>query len=64
MKALSVKQPWAALIASGEKPYEVRTWRTDYRGPLVICAFTHIAKHGRWTITPDLAGGEEGGGSE
>jgi len=36
MKALSVKQPWASLIMSGHKEVEVRTWKTDYRGQLVI----------------------------
>jgi len=36
MKALSVKQPWANKIASGEKTIEVRTWYTHYRGPLLI----------------------------
>lgn len=36
MKALSVKQPWANMIASGEKTIETRTWRTNYRGPLLI----------------------------
>ena len=38
MKALSVKQPWANLIASGQKTIETRLWRTDYRGPLLICS--------------------------
>lgn len=36
MKALSVKQPWANMIAAGEKTIETRTWRTNYRGPLLI----------------------------
>jgi len=36
MKALSVKQPWANLIASGEKSIETRTWATEYRGELLI----------------------------
>jgi len=36
MKALSVKQPWANLIASGEKTIETRTWGTGYRGDLLI----------------------------
>jgi hypothetical protein len=36
--ALSVKQPWASMIASGEKTIETRTWLTPYRGPLVICS--------------------------
>lgn len=38
MKALSVRQPWAHLILCGEKEYEFRTWRTDYRGDLLICS--------------------------
>jgi hypothetical protein len=38
VKALSVHQPWASLIASGKKTIEVRSWRTTYRGPLLICA--------------------------
>ena len=36
MKALSIKQPWASLIASGEKTIETRTWPTSHRGPLLI----------------------------
>lgn len=36
MKALSVKQPWANMIASGEKTIETRRWATDYRGDLLI----------------------------
>lgn len=38
MKALSIKQPWANLIASGEKTIETRKWQTDYRGPLLLCS--------------------------
>lgn len=38
MKALSIRQPWASLIASGRKTIELRTWTTKYRGPLVVCA--------------------------
>lgn len=36
MKALSVRQPWASLIASGAKTIEVRTWRTHFRGEFVL----------------------------
>ena len=35
-KALSIKQPWANLIAVGQKTIETRRWATDYRGPLLI----------------------------
>ena len=38
MKILSVRQPWAWLIVAGYKPVENRTWRTSYRGPLLIHA--------------------------
>jgi hypothetical protein len=38
MKALSIKQPWASLIASGRKTIELRTWQTHYRGPLIVCS--------------------------
>mgnify|MGYP001598287829 CR=1 FL=1 len=41
MKALSVRQPWASLIASGKKTIELRRWKTSYRGPLLICASAH-----------------------
>ena len=38
MKALCVRQPWALAIVDGVKTIEVRSWRTDYRGELLICA--------------------------
>jgi hypothetical protein len=38
MKAVSIKQPWASLIAAGIKTIEVRAWPTDHRGPLLICS--------------------------
>lgn len=38
MKALTVRQPWASLIAAGIKDVENRSWRTSYRGPLLIHA--------------------------
>ena len=37
-KALSVKQPYAGYIATGEKQIEVRSKPTKYRGQLLICA--------------------------
>ena len=36
MICLSVRQPWANMIAAREKTIEVRTWRTHYRGELGI----------------------------
>jgi hypothetical protein len=38
MKALTIKQPWAWAIIFGGKDIENRTWRTRYRGPLLIHA--------------------------
>jgi len=38
MKILTVRQPWAWLIIHGGKNTENRTWRTSYRGPLLIQA--------------------------
>lgn len=36
--AISVKQPWAALLVAGIKSVEVRTWTTRTRGPVLIHA--------------------------
>ena len=36
--AISIKQPWANMIALGYKTIETRKWKTNYRGPLLICA--------------------------
>lgn len=38
MKALTIKQPFASLILEGLKEYEFRTWKTKYRGPILIHA--------------------------
>jgi hypothetical protein len=40
MKAITLWQPWASLIAVGAKTIETRSWATPYRGPLAI----HAAK--------------------
>lgn len=44
MKAITIKQPWATLIALGEKKFETRSWQTKYRGPLAIHAGKSIDK--------------------
>lgn len=38
MRALSLTQPWATLVAIGAKTIETRSWATGYRGPLAIHA--------------------------
>ncbi|MDR1897105.1 MAG: ASCH domain-containing protein [Prevotellaceae bacterium] len=36
MKVLTVKNPWASLIISGGKDVENRTWKTNYRGRILV----------------------------
>lgn len=36
--AITITQPYASLIAIGEKKYETRGWPAAYRGPLAIHA--------------------------
>ena len=47
MKALSIQQPWASLIAWGEKTIECRSWKTDYRGPILVCVSGRDLKEGQ-----------------
>ncbi len=44
MKVLTIKQPFATLIAEGLKEYEFRTWKTKYRGEFLIHAGKGIDK--------------------
>ena len=44
MKVITLKQPWATLIAEGYKKYEFRSWKTNYRGELYIHAGKGIDK--------------------
>lgn len=44
MKAITIRQPWASLIAKGYKEYEFRTWWTQYRGDILIHAGKSIDK--------------------
>ena len=44
MRALTVIQPYAELIARGVKPIENRVWPTKYRGELAI----HAGKNRKW----------------
>ncbi len=40
MKALSIQRPWAHCVMHEGKGWENRTWKTGYRGPLLI----HVGK--------------------
>ena len=44
MKALTLTQPWATLVALQAKSIETRSWRTSYRGPLAIHAAKRMPK--------------------
>lgn len=41
MKAITILQPWANLIACGAKKIETRSWATQYKGQIAI----HAAKN-------------------
>jgi hypothetical protein len=47
MKALTLHQPWATLMAIGAKRIETRSWSTNYRGPLAIHAATTYPKYAK-----------------
>lgn len=49
MKALTICQPYAALIVIGEKLVENREWPTNYRGRLLI----HAGKSRQWLDDED-----------
>ena len=42
MKILSIRQPWAHLIAHGSKNIENRSWQTRYRGLFLVHASSNI----------------------
>ncbi|MDW8267203.1 MAG: ASCH domain-containing protein [Gemmataceae bacterium] len=51
--ALSLKQPWAALLASGRKRIEVRKWPTARRGLVLIHASrTADEREEAWALVP------------
>lgn len=49
MKALTILQPWAHLIATDQKEIETRSWKTNYRGALAI----HAGARG-WDARPGM----------
>jgi ASCH domain len=51
VKVITVCQPWAWAIVHGPKRIENRTWRTAYRGPLLI----HAGKSRRSLNAEDAA---------
>ncbi|MFV0353479.1 MAG: hypothetical protein ACK5JF_14430 [Oscillospiraceae bacterium] len=63
MKAITIWQPWASLLACGAKKFETRPWATKYRGPIAIHAaatpFKRIIKKifplHEWEYAPDYS---------
>jgi len=51
MKGISIRQPWAWLIAKGIKDVENRSWKTEYRGRVYIHAGKVFDEEGyRWLL--------------
>ncbi len=48
MKALTITQPWASLVACGAKLIETRSWPTSYRGQLAIHAAKGFPSEAEW----------------
>ena len=44
MKCITIKQPWASLIVNNYKRYEFRSWKTKYRGKILIHAGLTLEK--------------------
>ena len=44
MKAITVRQPWAHAIVHLGKTVENRTWKSSYRGPLLIHAASTMTR--------------------
>lgn len=65
MKVLTIKQPWASLIAHGIKDIENRTWKTNFRGRVLIHAASTKDNRKRPLLSDEqyrLAGGVSGYG--
>jgi hypothetical protein len=52
--ALSIKQPWAALLVQGRKTIEIRRWPTQRRGRILLhAARIPDARAEAWRWVPD-----------
>lgn len=54
MRALTLTQPWASLVALGQKRIETRSWSTPYRGPVAIHAAKGLQSIGGEAALPGL----------
>ncbi len=56
MKALTLTQPWASLMAAQQKTIETRSWPTRFRGEMVIHAAKGFPSHCKeLCLTPKFA---------
>ena len=56
MYALSLKQPWAALVLCGVKTIEIRKWSTTVRGPVLLhAAKVDDPREEGWRLLPTAA---------
>lgn len=55
MKVITLKQPCASMVAYNLKTYEIRNWKTNYRGELYIHAGNSINKDNKcWMNQYDI----------
>lgn len=55
MKTITIKQPWASLIVHGIKDVENRTWKTNFRGKVLIHAAGSHGKRFKIDLTDEQA---------
>lgn len=49
MKIITIREPYAGLIAHGLKCFETRSKAINYRGPMLIHSAKRTPKHNEWT---------------
>jgi hypothetical protein len=53
MRAITLHQPWATLVACGHKRVETRSWPTSYRGQIAIHAAKVIPPYAQEILDDD-----------
>lgn len=53
MKTLTIKNPWAHLICANIKDIENRTWKTNFRGKVLIHTSAKTAGSAKELLTPE-----------
>lgn len=57
-KCLSIRQPWAEFIVSGQRGMEIRGWYTSYRGVILVHSPLKVDKKEceRFSVNPKATG--------